>query len=37
MIVIFVPLVPWSYVFRHFVKEPGDPWWRHPAANPVDA
>jgi hypothetical protein len=37
MIVIFVPLVPWSYVFEHFVKKPGDPWWRHPAANPVDA
>lgn len=37
MIVIFVPLVPWSYVFEHFVKKPGDPWWRHPMVNPVDA
>ena len=37
MIVIFVPLVPWSYVFEHFVKKPGDPWWRHPTARPVDA
>lgn len=36
MIVIFVPLVPWSYVFQHFVKRPGDPWWRHPTANPVE-
>src|SRR5690348_12506197 len=26
MIIIFVPLVPWSYVFEHFVKKPGDPW-----------
>ncbi len=37
MIVIFVPLVPWSYVFEHFLKTPGDPWWRHPAVKPVDA
>lgn len=37
MIVIFVPLVPWSYVFEHFVKKPGDPWWRRPTARPVDA
>lgn len=37
MIVIFVPLVPWSYVFEQFVKKSGDPWWRHPTANPVDA
>jgi hypothetical protein len=31
MIVIFVPLVPWSYVFEHFVKMPGDRWWGRPA------
>jgi hypothetical protein len=37
MIVIFVPLVPWSYAFENFVKNTGDPWWRHSAANPVDA
>lgn len=37
MIVIFVPLVPWSYVFEQFAKKPGDPWWRRPTANPVDA
>ncbi|HTV58319.1 MAG TPA: hypothetical protein VMJ93_05560 [Verrucomicrobiae bacterium] len=37
MIVIFVPLVPWSYVFDQFVKKPGDPWWRRSTAKPVDA
>jgi len=37
LIVIFVPLVPWSYVFEHFVKKPGDRWWSHSATNPVDA
>jgi hypothetical protein len=37
MIVVFVPLVPWSYVFEHFVKRPGNPWLRHPTATPVDA
>lgn len=25
--IVFVPLVmPWGYVFNHFVKAPGDPW-----------
>jgi hypothetical protein len=28
-IVIFIPLVPWPYVFEQYVKRPGDPWWRH--------
>jgi hypothetical protein len=28
MIVIFVPLVPWSYVVEHYVRTPGDRWWR---------
>jgi hypothetical protein len=32
MIVIFVPLVPWSYVLEHYVKGRGDPWWRQPTA-----
>jgi hypothetical protein len=32
MIVIFVPLVPWSYVFEQFVKKDGDPWWRRATA-----
>ena len=27
MIVVFVPLVPWSYVFEHYAKDPGDAWW----------
>ena len=30
MIVIFIPLVPWSYVFEHYVRKPGDRW-RGPA------
>lgn len=37
MIVIFVPLVPWSYVFENFVNKPGDPWSRHRMSTPVDA
>lgn len=37
MIVIFVPLVPWSYVVDQFVNQPGDPWRRQPATKPVDA
>jgi hypothetical protein len=32
MIVIFIPLVPWTYVFEHYVKRPGDPWWRQTRA-----
>ena len=30
MIAIFIPLVPWSYVFERYVKRSGDPW-RGPA------
>lgn len=26
MVVIFVPLVPWRYVFAHYVLRPGDRW-----------
>jgi hypothetical protein len=32
MIVIFVPLVPWTYVFEHYAKKPGDCWWRSAAS-----
>lgn len=32
-IVIFVPLVPWSYVIEQYVRRPGDPWWRRQPAN----
>jgi hypothetical protein len=34
-IVIFIPLVPWSYVIEHYVKKPGDPWWRPATGAPV--
>jgi hypothetical protein len=26
MVVIFIPLVPWSYVVRHYILQPGDRW-----------
>jgi len=26
MVVIFIPLIPWRYVFAHYVLEPGDRW-----------
>ena len=26
MVVIFIPLVPWRYVFAHYVLKPGDRW-----------
>ncbi len=35
MIVIFLPLVPWSYVFEQYVKKHGDPWWRRATTVPV--
>jgi hypothetical protein len=28
MVVIFIPLVPWSYVLEQFAMKAGDPWWR---------
>ena len=28
MIVVFIPLVPWSYVLEQYVRKPGDRWWR---------
>jgi hypothetical protein len=34
-IAIFLPLVPWSYVFEQYVNKAGDPWWRHAAMTPV--
>ena len=34
MIVIFVPLVPWTYVFEQFVKQPGNRWWRSAGSVP---
>ena len=35
MIVIFVPLVPWSYVCEHYVKEPGNGWWHRDSNIPA--
>jgi len=26
MVVIFIPLIPWRYVFAHYVLQPGDRW-----------
>ena len=27
--VVLVPIViPWGYVYRHYFKAPGDPWWK---------
>lgn len=33
--IVLVPLVmPWRYVFDHFVKSPGDPWKKQITSNP---
>lgn len=34
MVVIFIPLVPWSYVFEHYVRKPGDRWWGRAPVSP---
>jgi hypothetical protein len=26
MVVIFIPLIPWRYVFAHYVRKRGDRW-----------
>jgi hypothetical protein len=32
---VLVPLVmPWGYVFNHYLKAPGDPWKKQIASNP---
>jgi hypothetical protein len=31
LVVIFLPLVPWSYVFRNYVSKTGDRWGRSAA------
>jgi hypothetical protein len=28
MVVIFIPLIPWRYVARHYIMQPGDRWKR---------
>ena len=37
LIVIFIPLVPWSYVFERYVKQPGEPWRRHAISVPASS
>jgi hypothetical protein len=32
LVVIFLPLVPWTYVFRNYVSKAGDRWGRSAAA-----
>lgn len=31
-IVLFPLLIPWSYVFHHYIRKPGDPWTRRQRA-----
>lgn len=26
VVVVFIPLIPWRYVFKHYIKAPGDRW-----------
>jgi hypothetical protein len=28
MVIIFIPLIPWRYVVRHYIMQPGDRWKR---------
>jgi hypothetical protein len=35
LVVIFIPLVPWSYVFERYVKAPGDRWCRSATTAPA--
>lgn len=34
LVVIFLPLVPWSYVFRNYVQKTGDRWGISPLPSP---
>lgn len=34
MIAIFIPLVPWSYVFDQYVRKSGDRWWGRGPVSP---
>ena len=34
LVVIFLPLIPWSYVFDHYVKKSGDRWGRKAVLSP---
>jgi hypothetical protein len=35
LVVIFLPLIPWSYVLDQYVKKSGDRWVRNAAAAPL--
>lgn len=35
LVVIFLPLIPWSYVFDHYVRKSGDRWRPGAAAAPM--
>lgn len=35
LVVIFLPLIPWSYVFEHYVRKTGDRWGRGAATAAV--
>lgn len=35
LVVIFLPLIPWPYVFDHYVRKNGDPWGRGAATAPL--
>jgi hypothetical protein len=37
MIAIFIPLVPWSYVFEHYVRQSGDRWRGRALVSPGEA
>jgi hypothetical protein len=37
MIAIFIPLVPWSYVFDHYVRKSGDRWRGRAPVSPDEA
>ncbi len=35
LVVILIPLVPWTYVFENYVRQPGDKWWGRDAGAPA--
>jgi hypothetical protein len=37
LIFILIPLMPWSYVFECYVRQPGERWWRRAASVPASS